>query len=175
MRNGATARSWRIRVPDHDICFDDLRMGRICQNLSRYCGDFVLRRADDLFAYQLAVVVDDYLTGVTQVVRGDDLLTSTPRQIYLLQQLGLSQPLYCHLPLVTGAKGIKLSKRDNLVSAQLGNTKGREAILLLEVLRFLGQKPPETLAGASCEAILQWGVKNFVLKQIPMSGRELLL
>ncbi|HEX9078704.1 MAG TPA: tRNA glutamyl-Q(34) synthetase GluQRS, partial [Desulfuromonadaceae bacterium] len=116
MRAGTVVRSWRVRVPDEDICFHDLRRGRVCQNLTLGCGDFALRRGDGGFAYQLAVVLDDYLAEVTQVVRGDDLLSSTPRQIHLQQLLGYPRPEYCHLPLVTGPGGAKLSKRDNLVS-----------------------------------------------------------
>ena len=173
MRGGTTTRSWRVRVADEVICFDDQRRGRICQNLGQGCGDFVLRRGDGEFAYQLAVVVDDDLTGVTQVVRGDDLLASTPRQIWLQRLLGLPQPAYCHLPLVTGPGGGKLSKRDNLVSHHLGNWTGREGGLLLEVLRFLGQAPPQGLACAPCGEILQWGVTYFEASRIPLTGRAL--
>ncbi|WP_254067364.1 tRNA glutamyl-Q(34) synthetase GluQRS [Geobacter sp. SVR] len=175
MRTGATCRSWRIRVADEDICFEDLRRGHICQNLARGCGDFVLRRADGGFAYQLAVVVDDYLTGVTQVVRGEDLLSSTPRQILLQRLLGYPQPAYCHLPLVTGPGGTKLSKRDNLISHHLGNWKGREGALLLAVLRFLGQEPPAELTGAPCREILLWGAAQFDAGRLPYTGGELLL
>ncbi|MBK5273461.1 MAG: tRNA glutamyl-Q(34) synthetase GluQRS [Desulfuromonadales bacterium] len=173
MRPGGAIRSWRVRVADEETCFDDLRRGYVCQNLAMGCGDFVLRRGDGEFAYQLAVVVDDALTGVTQVVRGDDLLSSTPRQIYLQRLLGLPQPAYCHLPLVTGPGGSKLSKRDNLVSHHLGNWNGREGELLLEVLRFLGQAPQHGLTGASCGEILQWGVSHFDATRIPIMGGAL--
>ena len=173
MRNGAAMRSWRIRVPDEEICFNDLRLGKICQNLTKTCGDIVLRRADDVFSYQLAVVVDDYLTGVNQVVRGDDLLSSTPRQIYIQQALGLPSPEYCHLPLVTGPMGTKLSKRDNLVSNGLACLKEGHNALLWEILQFLGQVPPVDIAGASCYEILQWGIGNFDVKRIPKVGGEL--
>lgn len=160
-KSGLAIRSWRIRVPEIEVSFDDLRKGRICQALAAVSGDFVLRRGDGEFAYQLAVVVDDYLTGVNQVARGEDLLASTPRQIYLQRLLGVPQPDYCHLPLVVGPNGSKLSKRDNLISHQLGNIAGREQSLLLDVLRFLGQNPPQELAGYPCRAILEWGVTNF--------------
>ncbi|HPX60384.1 MAG TPA: tRNA glutamyl-Q(34) synthetase GluQRS [Deltaproteobacteria bacterium] len=173
MKTGATMRSWRIRVPDREICFDDLRCGRICQNLARSCGDFVLRRTDDVFAYQLAVVVDDQITGVNQVVRGADLLSSTPRQIYIQQQLGLPQPKYCHLPLATGPDGAKLSKRDNLVSAQLGVIKGREGLILFRILEFLGQNPPAGLEQADCRELLAWGIKNFDAGLMPAQNSEL--
>jgi glutamyl-Q tRNA(Asp) synthetase len=162
-----------VRVTDAELCFDDLRRGRICQDICQGSGDFALRRGDGEFAYQLAVVVDDALTGVNQVVRGDDLLASTPRQIYLQRLLGLPQPQYCHLPLVCGPGGEKLSKRDNLVSHGLGGCTGRESVLLWNVLAFLGQMPPQGMAGASCGELLQWGARNFDVATIPMTGGEL--
>ena len=158
---GPAIRSWRVMVPDEEVCFSDLRKGRFCQNLSTVSGDFAIRRGDREFAYQLAVVVDDYLTGVNQVVRGEDLLDSTPRQIYLQRLLGYPQPEYCHLPLVVGPAGSKLSKRDHLLSHQLGNVAGRESELLLAALGFLGQNPPSELTGCLCRTILEWGVTHF--------------
>ncbi|MDD2582017.1 MAG: tRNA glutamyl-Q(34) synthetase GluQRS [Desulfuromonadaceae bacterium] len=173
-REGITAdapiRSWRVRVPEEEICFTDLHKGRICQNLSAVSGDFVLRRGDGVFAYQLAVVIDDYLAGVNQVVRGEDLLASTPRQIYLQRLLGFTQPDYCHLPLVTEADGSKLSKRDHLILSQIGNVTGREGLLLIEILRFLGQNPPAELAGSPCSAILKWGGTRFEPLYLPARG-----
>ena len=173
MHPGAPVRSWRVRTTDVELCFDDRRRGRVYQNLRQGCGDFPLRRGDGEFAYQLAVVADDALTGVNQVVRGDDLLSSTPRQIYLQRLLGLPQPQYCHLPLVSGPGGEKLSKRDNLVSHQLGGYKGREGMLLWNVLKFLGQVPPQGLVGAGCAEILLWGTLHFDAACIPISDGEL--
>ncbi|MBW4056471.1 MAG: tRNA glutamyl-Q(34) synthetase GluQRS [Proteobacteria bacterium] len=167
MKADSVIRSWRVRVPEEEICFSDIRKGRICQRLPATSGDFVLRRSDGAFAYQLAVVVDDYLAGVNQVVRGEDLLGSTPRQIYLQRLLGYPQPDYCHLPLVVGPDGSKLSKRDHLISHQLGTVIGRESALLLAVLRFLGQDPPQKLAEYPCTAILEWGVAHWHLLQLP--------
>lgn len=166
-------RSWRVRVPDEEVCFSDLRRGRFCQKLPAVSGDFAVRRGDGEFAYQLAVVVDDYLAGVNQVVRGEDLLGSTPRQIHLQRLLGFPQPEYCHLPLVTGADGLKLSKRDHLISSQLGNVAGRERLLLFAVLRFLGQSPPAELAECSCSAILEWSVTHFRRLHLPASSGAL--
>lgn len=100
----------RLRVPAGEVCFHDLLQGRRCQDVGREVGDFVLRRADGLWAYQLAVVVDDAQQGITDVVRGMDLVDSTPRQLVLQQRLGLPSPSYLHLPLVTDAGGAKLSK-----------------------------------------------------------------
>src|SRR5437868_7311356 len=111
---GKLPRAWRVRVPDGDaalICFDDRWQGRQCQDLATELGDFVLRRADGLWAYQLAVVVDDGHQGITHIVRGADLLDSTPRQIHLQHLLGLPTPSYLHVPVVTNALGEKLSKQ----------------------------------------------------------------
>ncbi len=168
-------RSWRVRVPEEDICFSDLRTGKLCQSLPAVSGDFILRRGDGEFAYQLAVVVDDYLAGVNQVVRGEDLLDSTPRQIYLQRLLGYPHPDYCHLPLVTGPDGSKLSKRDNLLSCQQGSVTGRERILLLAALGFLGQNPPPDLAACSCRAILEWGASHFTPLRLPAHNGALTL
>ncbi len=102
----------RMRVPDDVIAFEDGLYGHQSENLARDCGDFILRRSDALFGYQLAVVVDDALSGVNQVVRGRDILTATPRQIYLLKKLGYPVPEYIHIPLLMDANGRRLAKRD---------------------------------------------------------------
>ena len=104
--------AWRIMVPDRDICLTDLSRGEYCQNLAAECGDFVVRRADGVYVYQLAVVVDDGEAGVTEVVRGMDLLGSAPRQMYLQELLGFSHPQYGHVPMLMSADGRRLSKRD---------------------------------------------------------------
>ena len=109
---GKTARAIRFRAPDEVIAFDDLLAGRVEENVAEVTGDFVVRRADGLFAYQLAVVVDDAEQNVTEVVRGADLLTSTPRQIALQRALAYPTPEYAHLPLVLNPDGSKLGKRD---------------------------------------------------------------
>jgi glutamyl-Q tRNA(Asp) synthetase len=109
---GRVARAIRFRVPAETIAFDDLLRGPIDEHLPTSTGDFVVKRADGVFAYQLAVVVDDAAQGVTQVVRGGDLLLSTPRQIALQRALGYATPQYAHLPLVTNPDGSKLGKRD---------------------------------------------------------------
>ena len=103
---------WRVRVPDEDVSFTDGVQGEYTQNLARGCGDFILRRADGVYAYQLAVVTDDAEAGVTQVVRGSDLLSSTPRQIWLQRQLGFPEPDYYHVPLLIAPDGRRLSKRE---------------------------------------------------------------
>ena len=103
---------WRLRVPDETISFTDGHFGPYSEDLAAECGDFILCRADGIFAYQLAVVADDIAAGVTQVVRGRDLLSSTPRQLYLYRLLGAEPPRYWHIPLLTAADGRRLSKRD---------------------------------------------------------------
>jgi glutamyl-Q tRNA(Asp) synthetase len=104
--------AWRLRVPDIDISFDDALQGRQTQNLRSAAGDFVIRRVEGYYAYQLACVVDDAFQGITQIVRGNDLLDSTPRQIYLQHCLGLPTPGYLHLPLALDTHGRKLSKTE---------------------------------------------------------------
>ena len=102
----------RLRVPEEEITFTDGHMGTYGEFLPRDCGDFLLRRSDGMFAYQLAVVVDDGAMGVTEVVRGADLLSSTPRQLWLYRTLGLPAPEFYHLPLLLAPDGRRLSKRD---------------------------------------------------------------
>ena len=106
------APAYRVRVPDENVRFVDGCMGPHTENLLRDCGDFYLRRADGVFAYQLAVVVDDARMGVTEVVRGADLLSSTARQLYLYRLLGLKAPRFAHCPLLLAPDGRRLSKRD---------------------------------------------------------------
>ena len=108
----------RLIVPDETVEFTDGHLGLYRENLKTDCGDFVLRRSDGVYAYQLAVVVDDALMGVTQVVRGADLLESTPRQLYLYRLLGLPAPRFYHLPLLLAPDGRRLSKRDGDVSLE---------------------------------------------------------
>lgn len=110
--------AWRLYVPDREIVFDDVIYGRNSANLARDCGDFVVRRADRAWAYQLAVVADDALMGVTEVVRGCDLLLSTAQQIYLYELLGFEPPVFCHLPLLCNSAGQRLSKRDSSLSME---------------------------------------------------------
>ena len=171
-REGLTAgkveRALRVRVSDETISFEDGFQGRYGQDLARACGDFVIHRADGPYAYHLAVVVDDAAFGVNQVVRGADLLSSTPRQIYLQRLFDYRTPAYAHLPLVGGPDGGKLSKRDHAVSLAAGRDLVREGGgLLLGALRFLGQEPPAALAGAPPAEILQWGVQGFDPAAVP--------
>jgi glutamyl-tRNA synthetase len=104
--------SWRVKVPDRVWTVNDLAQGQLRQNLITDCGDFVVRRADGVYVYQLAVGVDDGEAGVTEVVRGMDLLGSAPRQMYLQELFGFSHPAYGHVPMLLAPDGRRLSKRD---------------------------------------------------------------
>ena len=138
----------RLRVPEETWGFTDGHMGSYHEDLTRDCGDFLLRRSDGLFAYQLAVVVDDAAMGVTEVVRGGDLLDSTPRQLYLYHLLGLTPPAFYHFPLLLAPNGRRLSKRD--ADAGLEELRPQmTAETLLGKLAFLGGFHP---SAAPCRA-----------------------
>ncbi|MFN3544784.1 MAG: tRNA glutamyl-Q(34) synthetase GluQRS [Thiobacillus sp.] len=162
---GAVARAWRVRVSDVSIYFDDRIHGRLEQNLAHEVGDFIVRRADGLFAYQLAVVVDDAFQGITHVVRGADLLWNTPRQIHLQTLLGVPTPSYAHVPLVTNAAGQKLSKQ---TLAPALPEAGRGAVLA-EALAVLGHPPPAELAGTSPAELLAWASAHWRIENVPRS------
>lgn len=121
---GRQAHSWRLRVPEGRTSFKDRWMGAMAQEVGQVVGDFVLRRADGIWAYQLAVVVDDAHQGVTHVVRGEDLLSSTARQLVLFNLLGLSPPTYLHVPVVTDEAGQKLSKQNGAAAIDLSDALG---------------------------------------------------
>lgn len=121
----------RLHVPDAAYSFEDMVQGRYEQNLAHDCGDFLIRRSDQAFAYQLAVVVDDAAQGVTSIVRGVDLLCSTPQQLYLQELLGLDHPRYAHIPLLVAERNRRLSKRDHDAGIEelLARFKTPEAII----------------------------------------------
>ena len=159
---GKSPRTVRLNVAGVTIRFTDLIQGWIEEDLEHSTGDFVIRRADGLPAYQLAVVIDDDFQGVTEVVRGADLLDSTGRQIHLQHCLGLKTPGYAHLPLVTGADGKKLGKRFG--SDPVGRLPAAAAIRL--ALQFLGQNPPD---GMELEKLWSWAKEHWQIKSIPRS------
>ena len=163
---GKSPRTVRLKVEDEIIRFTDLIQGTIEENLGESVGDFVIRRADGFAAYQLAVVVDDAFQGITEVVRGADLLDSTARQIHLQRCLGLSQPVYAHRPVAVSADGRKLSKR--LGSDPLEKTSPEEA--LATALQFLGQPCP---AGLGVPDALDWALANWRLSAVPRSMQVL--
>ncbi|HEX7889473.1 MAG TPA: tRNA glutamyl-Q(34) synthetase GluQRS [Ramlibacter sp.] len=119
--HGQEPRAWRLRVADGVVPWTDRRLGVRLQDVAQEVGDYVLKRADGLYAYQLAVVVDDGAQGITHVVRGEDLADNTPRQLLLQRALGLPQPAYLHAPLVLGPNGEKLSKQNGAEAVELGD------------------------------------------------------
>ncbi|HKV65374.1 MAG TPA: tRNA glutamyl-Q(34) synthetase GluQRS [Rhodanobacteraceae bacterium] len=131
--------AWRLRAPDLNIAFDDALQGPQHQNIREAVGDFVLKRADSLWSYQIACVVDDAYQGITEVVRGADLLDSTPRQILLQRMLGLPTPAYLHLPLAVDGEGRKLSKSTDAPAVDILDPRAA----LAHALRFLGQAVPD--------------------------------
>ncbi len=160
---GREARSIRLRVPDLEIRFKDRLHGEIREWLPRSCGDFILQRADGPFAYQLAVVVDDALQGITDVVRGADLLDCTARQILLQRLLGVPMPRYLHLPVAANQRGEKLSKQ---TQAPAVSTE-RPVETLGRVLQFLGQRPPSELHNATLDEFWRWAIANWDTTRLP--------
>lgn len=161
--------AWRLRVTGTTLAFVDRRCGPIDTSPCDAFGDFVIRRADGPYAYQLAVVVDDADQGITDVVRGEDLLDSTPRQILLQRALGLPTPRYLHLPLVRDESGQKLSKSDGAHALDPDRP--------LDVLRAAWQALGQSM-GAVCEAtsvadFLQSAVKAFRVDELPAYGADL--
>ncbi|MEO8418679.1 MAG: tRNA glutamyl-Q(34) synthetase GluQRS [Methylophilaceae bacterium] len=173
-RNGLaadkTARAWRIKVEDRTLAFNDAIQGAVSQNLSTDIGDFVLKRADGFYAYQLAVVVDDAEQGITHVLRGADLLDSTPRQIYLQQALDYPLPGYAHVPVAANSQGEKLSKQ---TLAQALDTK-KPGTELWDALNFLGQQPPAALQQADLATLWDWAKAHWHLTWVPQQ-RSLLV
>lgn len=158
--------AWRFRAPAGRIGFDDRVCGHIEQQLQYDVGDFPLLRADGCFTYQLAVVVDDMAQGVTDVVRGADLIDSTPRQIALIHALGGAVPTYAHLPVVTNSAGEKLSKQTQAPAVPVGDESSRVA-MLWQALTFLGQAPSITLQQASQVDLWAWAFENWSINRVP--------
>ncbi|MDO4225922.1 tRNA glutamyl-Q(34) synthetase GluQRS [Neisseria sp.] len=159
-QDSAKQPAWRLRVADETIGFDDAVVGRYAQNLARDIGDFVLLRADGFWAYQLAVVADDAEQGITHVVRGQDLLVSTPRQIWLQRCLGFATPHYAHLPLLVNRHGQKWSKQTLAPALDLAQ---REQ-LLRQVMGYLNLPPaPETDRPSE---LLDWAVKHWDMAKV---------
>lgn len=157
---GKAARAIRFRVGTDRCEFDDGLQGLVTDSLASSCGDFIIHRADGLFAYQLAVVVDDDFQGITQIVRGADLLDSTCRQICLQKALGIDTPEYMHLPLAISADGKKMSKRE-----QSDPIKHKDpAFAISQTLDFLGQSPPQDL---SLDELWAWALQHWDSKLIP--------
>jgi glutamyl-Q tRNA(Asp) synthetase len=153
----------RLRVPELNYGFTDRVQGSFAQHLGREVGDFVIRRRDNLYAYQLAVVIDDAAQGINAIVRGADLLDSTPRQLYLQELLGAPAPSYLHVPLITQPDGHKLGK--SYRAPALPPEQARP--LLLRAMRALGQPAPEQLLELSPSAMLSWAAQHWQAERIP--------
>lgn len=153
----------RLLTRDTVVDFEDRLQGVQHWDMKRDVGDFVLRRADGYVSYQLAVALDDVEQGMTEVIRGSDLLDSTPRQIYIQQQLGLASPAYGHLPVVLGRNGQKLSK-------QTGADPIRDAqpvVTLCQAMAFLGHPAPAEVVGGTLQAFWDWAIASWSLSRVP--------
>lgn len=155
----------RINVPDQDISFTDRTQGDYAQNLAKQLGDFIILRSDGVFAYQLAVVVDDDWQNITHIVRGADLLDNTPRQLYLQQVLGYAQPTYLHIPMANNAQGQKLSKQTHATA--LDTTDALEN--LCAALTFLGHDVPDAAEFATVRDFWDWAIANWDPASIPQT------
>lgn len=153
----------RVLTEDREIEFEDAVFGRYSQNIEKDVGDFVIKRKDGLHAYQLAVVVDDAYQEITHVVRGADLLESTPRQIYLQQKLGFPTPAYCHVPILQNSMGQKLSKQH--FASPIKSADAAE--LTHRCLTVLGQEPPESIRKEQPDRQLDWAVEHWRIQAVP--------
>ncbi len=161
--------SIRVRTTAEKICFQDQCQPDVfCQNIEHEIGDFILKRSDGLYAYQLAVVVDDASQGINQVVRGADIFDNTPRQIYLQRLLGYQQPDYLHFPTAVTADRKKLSKQNHspAISTEK-NLSNKKVITLLAALDFLGQNPPKSSDFESLNDLWQWAFQHWNSDRIP--------
>ena len=161
-RDSGKPQTIRLRTTPQTVSFDDQLHGNIQSAVADEIGDFVIRRMDGLIAYALAVVIDDHDQGVTEVVRGDDLLDFTPAQIYLQQVLGLETPAYMHVPVALNAAGEKLSKQTG--ASPVDDSKPADN--LFRCLEFLGQKPPASLCTGSVADIWTWAQTNWQPAQL---------
>jgi len=163
MPPGREARAVRLRTAGARVAFEDAVLGPQGRDIEREAGDFVLYRADGVFAFHLASAVDDGELGMTDIVRGADLLESSARQIYVLRLLGLPVPRYAHLPIAVNASGEKLSKQTHAEAID-PRDPGR---VLVPALRFLGQAPPQELSGESTHVLWDWATTNWRLDRVP--------
>lgn len=155
--------SIRLKTEPGQLTFTDAVQGDNTTEIAADCGDFIIRRKDGLFAYQLAVVIDDQYQGITDIVRGFDLLDSTPRQIYLQRLLQYHTPRYCHLPVITDANGDKLSKQRFAAAIEASQALP----LTHHVLQLLGQDPPTLTDFADNAALLAWAVAHWDIQAVP--------
>ena len=155
--------SLRLKVAAQISCYDDAWQGRQCRDLAAEVGDFVVKRADGVIAYQLACAVDEAAQRITEVVRGADLLGSTFRQLSVQQALGFASPAYRHLPVLNDARGRKLSKQNHAQPV----TRAQASANLYSCLELLGQSPQAELRGAAVAELLRWAVSHWDAAKIP--------
>jgi glutamyl-Q tRNA(Asp) synthetase len=153
----------RLRVEAGHILFTDRIQGTYRQNVAHAVGDFVLKRRDQIYSYVLAVTVDDAAQGITHIVRGADLLDNTPRQIYLQRQLGLTEPSYAHVPVLTEADGGKLAKSRRSVRLSADSPLPQ----LWSVFSLLGMGPPPSLAAATIADAWRWAIEQWTPNKVP--------
>lgn len=161
-RKGRDKGAVRVKTHDQRTCIEDLLQGHYCQNLGTESGDFVVRRRDGLIAYHLAVILDDADQQISEVVRGIDLLSSTPRQVFLQQLLCLATPAYAHIPVAMNADGQKLSKLTGATAVD----ESRPAAGLVQALAALSQRPPPDLADGSLADVWSWALAHWDMQAL---------
>jgi len=161
--------STRLRCNNEVIHFNDVIQGQQHFDLENHCGDFIIKRRDQHFSYQLASGIDDAEQGITEVVRGVDLLSSTPNQLYIQKKLNLSSPQYCHLPIAVNKHGQKLSKQSHAAPIKAEDT----VVLLFNTLNFLGQMPPIDLINANQKDIWSWAKTHWRLELVPSKSQQI--
>lgn len=162
----------RIKSKNFDIIFNDEIQGYRCHSLAAQHGDFIVKRKDKIIAYQLSVVIDDYVQNISHVIRGFDLLDSTPRQIFLQQILGYPTPNYCHMPMIIDQQGNKLSKQTFAKAVSPENPE-KTLFLLLQLLKL---NPPSQLKSTPVKQIINWAIENWQtheLKKIRAINQEI--
>jgi glutamyl-Q tRNA(Asp) synthetase len=147
----------RIKTKGRLIQFNDLLQGGVTQDIYNEVGDFILKRRDQVYSYHLATVVDDHFMGINEVLRGIDLIDSTPRQLFLQESLKFKRPLFAHIPILTNADGIKLSKR--CLAEPVDNQNPEKSLFIC--LKLLDQSPPLSLSKANKKEILEWAIVNW--------------
>lgn len=160
--------SIRIKTNSDPVCFDDQCQAQFCQNIEQEVGDFIIKRSDGIFAYQLAVVVDDHNQGITHVVRGADLFDNTPRQIHLQRLLSYKTPHYLHFPVAASADGKKLSKHNHSKEVSIRNKYSE----LIRAFTFLGQQTPKNSDFESLDDFWNWAVQNWDSSLIPQKMKK---
>jgi glutamyl-Q tRNA(Asp) synthetase len=151
-----------LKTKNVTISFEDGLQGLVTEHLVGPDSDFIVKRKDGIIAYQFAVVIDDHLQGITEIVRGCDLLTASPKQIYLQQLLGYPTPRYLHVPVIIDQQGFKLSKQTLATAVDTHNP----AQLIFDLLVLLKQQPPMELLTASIEDVLAWGIAHWQAKPL---------